>query len=392
MDATISRKGPPAENVLLAYTEQLGSDAPGYRAIVFHLSRVGAAVRDEKHFRIATNMLMELVDRFTGRLFILRSRDIVTICKGLTAKAINEFLDAFIYLLGTDQSSHGNVRPDLYTVYDLEIGYHQFLAVVRDLQTKEAKLLEKRSRADSRERSFHRKVSDLIDNIAGIDLSNAVQRQTIWALEPGKKPQPKFDEVYFSIHRLQKVLEVDFDLTKNHQLFRYLTESLDRFLLTKLGWEQFGVSRPVSLNINLRTLYSPEFLKFDNERASGWRGRTIFELQVSDIWSDLSAYLTIADLVKQRGYFRCLDGVKYDALPCLNLQNLKIDLVKLTWDDALLQLENATIERVRQSLHEFGPRRTILARCDKLEAVQFGQSLGIRLFQGWHLDRFVEIK
>lgn len=389
MGATISKKGPPAENVLLAYTEQLGSDAPGYRAIIFHLSCVSAVVRDEKHFRIATNMLMELVDRFTGRLFILRSRDIVIICKGLTAKAINEFLEAFTYLLGTD---HGSVRPDLYTVYDLEIGYHQFLAVVRALQTKEAELLEKKSRAESREKSFHRKVSDLIDTIAGVDLSNAVQRQTVWALEPGKKPQPKFDELYFSIHRLQKLLEVDFDITKNKPLFRYLTESLDKFLLTKLGWEQFGVSRPISVNINLSTLYSSEFLKFDNERASGWRGRTIFELQVSDIWSDLSAYLTIADLVKQRGYFRCLDGVKYDALPCLNLQNLKIDMVKLTWDDALLQLENAATEGIRQALHEFGPKRTILARCDKIEAVRFGHSLGIRLFQGWHLDRFIEVK
>jgi hypothetical protein len=162
--------------------------------------------------------------------------------------------------------------------------------------------------------------------------------------------------------------------------------------LTRLAWEQFGVSRPVSVNINLATLHSAEFLKFDNERASGWRGRTIFEVQLSDVWSDVSAYLAIADLVKQRGYFRCFDGVKHDALPCLNLQNLKVDLVKLVWDDALLQLDEAATRSLGHVINEFGAKRFVLIRCANKEAIQVGHSLGIQLFQGWYCDRLIEMK
>jgi hypothetical protein len=116
---------------------------------------------------------------------------------------------------------------------------------------------------------------------------------------------------------------------------------LDRHVLTRLAWEQFGNFRPVSFNINVSTLHSPEFLKYDNERAAGWRGRTVLEIQLGNLWADLSAYLAIADLVKQRGYLRCLDGITPQAFPCINFQRLKIDLVKLIWDDALLQQDEA---------------------------------------------------
>jgi hypothetical protein len=388
MVALAPRKGPPTEDVLLAYTEELAGDTQGFRAIVFHLSRLAAA-RDDKHLRVATNMLMEIVDRLTGRLFVLRSRDIVIVCKGLTGKAINEVVDALAYLFVDQQTPRESLETELYTVYDLEIGYNHFLSLVRTLRDKETRQIERKARADSRDKALHRRVSDIIDALSGVDLSNAVQRQTVWSLDPDKRPQPKFDELFISIDRLQKALDIDFDLKKDHQLFRYLTQWLDKFLLTRLGWEQFGVSRPVSVNINLATLYSPEFLKFDNERASGWRGRTILELQLSDVWSDISAYLSVAELVRQRGYFRCLDGVRYDALPCLNLHNLKVDLVKLIWDDALLQLDETTTKTLTQSIRDFGAKRTVLIRCDKPQAIQYGQVLGIQLFQGWHLDRFV---
>lgn len=390
-EVLVSNKGPPAEDVLLAYVERLAESRAGFRAIIFHLSRLSASLRDDKPLRVATNILMEVVDKFTGRLFVLRGRDVVIVCKGLTAKAISEAAEALCYLF-SDGHAKDAIESILYTVYDLEIGYPQFLKTIRDLRDAEARQLEKKARAQVQGRSLHRRVSDLIDAMSGIDLSNTIQRQTAWSIVPGKKPQPKFDELFVSIERLQRVLDADFEITKDRQLFQYLTQWLDKYVLTRLAWEQFGVSRPVSVNINLATLHSAEFLKFDNERASGWRGRTIFEVQLSDVWSDVSAYLAIADLVKQRGYFRCFDGVKHDALPCLNLQNLKVDLVKILWDDALLQLDGAARRNLSHAINEFGSKRFVLIRCASKEAIQVGHSLGIHLFQGWYCDRLIEMK
>lgn len=383
-------KGPPAENILLAYVEQLADKRAGYRALCFHLSQLSPTLCGDKHVQTVTNLLMELVHRFSGRLFLLRGSDIVVICKGITAKAIEETVDTVRYLFAGDGLAAMEAEGDFCSVFDLEIAYAQFRSLIRRLHETEAKKLEKEAKTTA-PKSLHSRIGDLIDSLAGLDLSQAVQRQTVWAIHAGKKPQPKFDELFMSIDRLQKLLDRDLDLRKDKQLFQYLTQSLDKYLLTRLVWEQVGLTRPVSININMATLHTPEFLKFETERARGWRGRTILELQMADLWADIAEYQAVADLVKQRGYLRCLDGVKHQALPCLNFQHLKVDLVKLIWDEALLQLDQGAMRTLGKAITDCGARRIVLTRCGRQEAVRFGQAVGIHLFQGWHLDRMIAV-
>jgi hypothetical protein len=384
-------KGPPTESILLGYVEQLADKRAGCRALCFHLSQLNPSLRGDKHLQTVTNLLMDLVRRFSGRLFLLRGADIVVICKGITAKAIEETIDVVRYLFIGDGLAERESEGDFCSVFDLEIAYPQFRMAIRRLHESETKKLEKEARS-APPKSLHLRIGDLIDSLSGLDLSHAVQRQTVWSIYPGKKPQPKFDEIFMSIDRLQKLLDRDLDLRKDKQLFQYLTRSLDQYLLTRLTWEQVGLARPVSININMATLHTPEFLKFDTERERGWRGRTILELQMADLWTDIAEYQAVADLVKQRGYLRCLDGVKHQALPCLNFQHLKIDLVKVIWDEALLQLDQGAMRALGKAIAECGPRRIVLARCGRQEAVRFGQAVGIHLFQGWHLDRMIAVE
>lgn len=375
----------PAEDALLAFVEQLAGDRAGHRAICFHLSRLDRAHRGEKHLQIATNLLKGTVDQFSGRLFVLRGGDIVIVCKGITARAIEQTVDGLRYLFNDDKLAKQGGEARFYSVFDLEIGYPQFSSLIQQIRDKEAKQLAKAGRTPVK--PMERRLNELLDALSGTDLSHMVRRQTVWELQPDKKPQAKFDEIFISIERLSSAISPDLNLAKDRHLFQYLTRWLDKHVLTRLAWEQFGNTRPVSFNINVSTLHSPEFLKFDNERASGWRGRTILEIQVGDLWSDVAAYLDIADLVKQRGYLRCLDGVTHRAFPCLAFPHLKIDLVKLIWDDALMQLDEPATRILLQAMRDCGTGRVILTRCGRAEAVKFGQALGIHLFQGWHLDR-----
>ncbi len=384
-------KGPPTENILTAYVEELAGKRAGYRAMCFHLSQLSPLHRAEKHVQAATNLLMEVVDRFGGRLFLLRGLDVVVICKGITAKAIEETVDTVRYLFVGEELAEKEAEGDFCSVFDLEIGYPQFRAAIRRIHDTEAKKLAADARPPARAQSLHSRVGEIIDALSSLDLSNAVQRQTVWAIYPNKKPKPKFDELFISIDRLQKILDGEFDLRKDKQLFQYLTQSLDKYLLTRLVWEQVGLARPVSININMATLHTPEFLKFENERGRGWRGRTILELQMADLWSDIAEYQAVADLVKQRGYLRCLDGVKHQALPCLNFEHLKVDLVKLIWDEALLQLDQSALRILGKAIAACGPRRIVLTRCGRQEAIRFGHAVGIHLFQGWHLDRLIPV-
>ncbi|HXY99856.1 MAG TPA: EAL domain-containing protein [Stellaceae bacterium] len=381
----------PTEDMLLAYVEQLADERAGHRALCFHLSRLDRTHRRDKHLKIATNMLRETVDQFSGRLFMLRSGDIVVVCKGITARAIDRAIEALRYLFNDDKLARENAEARFYSAFDLDIGYAQFLSLVRGIRDREAKQLVKAAQRPPA-KPIEQRLSALLEALSATDLSHMVRRQTVWALQPHRKPTAKFDELFISIDRLNAAFSPDLNLAKDRQLFQYLTRQLDKHMLTRLAWEQFGNTRPVSLNINLSTLQSPEFLKFDNERASGWRGRTILEIQPGDLLADLPAWLAIADLVQQRGYLRCLDGVSFQAFPCLNFPPLKVDLVKLIWDDAMLRLDETQTRALYQAIRECGAERIVLARCGRPEAVTFGRALGVQLFQGWHLDRLQSVQ
>lgn len=379
-----SRQGPPTEDILLTYVEQLADACAGYRAIHFHLSRLHRSHRADKHRHIAANILMQAVEQYSGRLFALRSGDIVIIGKDISGKAIDDTIDTLRYLFNDDPLSQPGAEARFCSIFDLESGFDAFHALVQQMCDAAAQPSDKAARRSPKQ--AEPRIDELLEAIGRIDLSQMVKRQSIWAIYPGQKPRPKFDELFVSIDRLRATIAPDVDFAKDPQAFQYLTRWLDRHMLTRLAWEQFGIVRPISININLSTLHSPEFLKFDNERASGWRGRTILEIQLGDMWSDLAAYLAIADQVKQRGYLRCLDGVTYQAFPCINFNRLKVDLVKMIWDDALLQLDEGALRTLYQAMTECGTRRIVFTRCGRAEALQFGRAMGVRLFQGWHLD------
>jgi EAL domain-containing protein (putative c-di-GMP-specific phosphodiesterase class I) len=376
----------PTEDVLLAYVGQLVHERTGHRALCFHLSRLDRANRRQKHLAIATNILKETVDQFSGRLFVLRSSDIVVVCKGIPARAINKTIDALRYLLSHDKLAQKGQEARFYSVFDLEIGYPQFRSLIEGIRDREATQRAKSAKRPP-PKPVEKQLNELLEALSATDISHMVRRQSVWHLQPERRPAAKFDELFVSIEQLNQTVCPTIDLSKDRQLFRYLTRWLDKHMLIRLAWEKFGNARPISFNVNLSTLQSPEFLKFDHGRASGLLGRVILELQLGDVWADLAGYLAMADVLKQRGYLRCLDGISHQAFPCINFQRLKIDLVKLIWDDAMLQLDAGQVQVLYQAIRECGAERTILVHCGRPEAVKYGQALGLQLFQGWHLDR-----
>jgi EAL domain-containing protein (putative c-di-GMP-specific phosphodiesterase class I) len=153
-----------------------------------------------------------------------------------------------------------------------------------------------------------------------------------------------------------------------------------------------ALAHSYSLNLNVSTLLSPEFLAFDANLRTGARGSIIIEIEKIDIFADLGAYIFARDFVRERGYRLCLDGVTALTLPFIDRERLGVDLIKLFWSPDMI--DNPDGERSREllaALERTGKTRVILARCDGPAAIDFGQSVGIRLFQGRHLDRITSV-
>jgi hypothetical protein len=84
-----------------------------------------------------------------------------------------------------------------------------------------------------------------------------------------------------------------------------------------------------SINLNVQTLLSPEFLDFDASLRMGSRGTIVVELQLVDIFADISGYLFARDFVREKGYRICLDGVTNNSISFVDRRKLGVDLVKV---------------------------------------------------------------
>ena len=67
-------------------------------------------------------------------------------------------------------------------------------------------------------------------------------------------------------------------------LFQHLTQSLDRRMLPQVLRDYANAERPFSLNLNISTILSEDFQRFDQGIGLGVRGRLVIELQKVDIF------------------------------------------------------------------------------------------------------------
>jgi len=391
------------EHQLLDYVERLNQHRAGRRAVQLHLSRLGLHNRRDHHIRIAFNSFELLVKQYDGALFRLSNKDIMFVCKDAPAAELDEAMMRVRYLFSEDPLTQedDDRAEEFCTWFDIERGYDAFLAHVRaidEVETRRQRRLAQAANAiplvDELPPVDPHRLSELIDTIGSADLSNVMRRQAVFAVVGDQPPTPLFRELFISIAALRTQVFAKYDILGNRWLFQYLTETLDRRMLALLTRNDDGaIAQAFSLNLNISTLLSPEFLAFDNSLRSGARGTLIIELQMIDVFADLGAYMFARDFVHSRGYRVCLDGVTDLTLPFIDREKLGLDLVKLVWSPSML--DNAATGR-REALHRLvertGRARTILCRCDGEAALDFGQAAGIAMYQGRYMDSLTSPK
>ena len=89
--------------------------------------------------------------------------------------------------------------------------------------------------------------------------------------------------------------------------------------------------------------------------------------------------------VQALGYRVCLDGVTVDSLNHIQREKLGVDLIKVQWNANLLE-PGQQRQDLTNAVSANGSSRVILCRCDNKAAIDYGQSIGIALFQGRYID------
>ncbi len=225
--------------------------------------------------------------------------------------------------------------------------------------------------------------------LAMTDFSSLIRRQSVCAVIGKSSPQVLFDEVFVSIADLRDILLPDVDLTSNPWLFLDLAGTLDkRVLVHVIHHDDGALTNNFSLNLNVSTILSDEFLEFDENINASMRSSIVLELQLTDIFSDIKAFMLAKTFAQYRGYKICIDGITVDKLQYLNRTNLGADLIKIIWHPSFMDVINDD-KHFMDYVNRAERAKMILCRVDDPNAVEVGNSFGINLYQGRYIQRLL---
>jgi EAL domain-containing protein (putative c-di-GMP-specific phosphodiesterase class I) len=202
-----------------------------------------------------------------------------------------------------------------------------------------------------------------------------------------------FQEQFVSISDLQRRLAPGFNLVSNPWLFQHLTETIDKRVLAAMARAGLGDdSGPISVNLNVKSVLSKDFQRFD-DALTQHSGKIVIEMQQIDVFSDVENFTLARNWLRDRGYRVLLDGLNPLALQYFNPGLLDADFYKVAWGTEFVEAETTEIHTETGALVEkVGPERFILGRTDSEEAMSWALTLGVRRFQGFFIDQVVERK
>lgn len=428
------------EMKMMQLLREIGNEQFGWHALHFHLSNLLEEYKSEYQIKIAVNLIHDLLKAYEGGIFLMQDQSIIVMCHKLDKTLQDKLIFQLRYLYMDDPlaySDSGQENPDFCKAFDLRYHWNEFLelcsrrmAIARQKpfpdHMKEAKplrseqgkayprmsleapakaspppppplpvgelaldMLYKTNEKIVEAKEFSASSLAMVESdLNHADLHRTIRRQPVCAVTTDMKVRRVFDELYIHIAHLRQMLHSEVDFLSNRWLFKYLTRILDERMLHHISHNPGRyLDVPISINLNVETLLSDWFAEFDAAIKPQAKVAIVIEVPVIDVFADMAAFLMARAEVQKLGYRVCLDGLTARSFTSINREKLGLDLVKVQWDAELLTSADAKQKQdIADAVRLTGSNRIILCRCDNKAAVQYGQGLGISLFQGRYLD------
>jgi EAL domain-containing protein (putative c-di-GMP-specific phosphodiesterase class I) len=374
-----------------------------------HLSRLAPDNRDGQSLREAETAFDELTRMRSARLYRLRNSDMMILYEPTQVDLVEKCLMKLLRLWSADPllvkfkadprknklSSWYHLAEDFPKVIgfaEKQVGNEQ--AVGKTLPELVAEHEVARASTERGVPMTPLGLGRAEEALARVDLSSFTRRQPVCAFVEDGKPESVFTEVFVSIADLRETLMPGTNFAANPWLFQRMTQTLDRRVMSQMSRkEDKSLMRDgFSVNLNVATLLSEEFLTFDDNFAPS-ASDIVLEVRLEDVFADLSAFTFARDFVHERGYRICIDGVSYRTYAYADTNRLGVAYSKLMWSPEIAAIMGTDRSQAFKDLiRERRRGRTILSRCDNDSAVRIGGQLGITLFQGRHLDTLLREK
>ncbi len=381
---------------LLSVVNSIREKPEEHFALCLNFSDLLEHYKSEYQQKISVNIILDLLKNAEGDVCVLQNYDIYVVCKNVEELALKKLIFQLRYLYMDDPLAYdekGEDNEEFATLYKLEKDWMKFFSAARS----KVKYLEKnkprRVIASDPQTLTPSKLAEIESSIGRFNIAPTLRQQPICHVT-NDKLRVMFTETYINIDSLASLLDENVKLTSSAWLFKHFTNSLDVRVIELLKKTPAKYLRkPISLNFNVSTLLSDVFADFADTIDLKMRKNIVIEIQVVDIFANMQAFQTARDIVQGHGFRLCLDGMDTLSFRQLDRSSLGFDLAKMYWNaDIETDSQSARNLRLKDAIQDCGKARVILCRCDSKEAVEFGKSLGISLFQGRYIDEQLDPK
>jgi EAL domain-containing protein (putative c-di-GMP-specific phosphodiesterase class I) len=393
------------EETLLADLDRIkrtGNTVPRM-SVVISMNRQAWFNRRRENYYVIFHAIREMVQRAEGSIYSQANFDIVFLFRVDNPQQFENIVTELDDLLRRHSVATGMPDENIEeacTWYSFETQFNDFYEYAK------AALEDQKSQQEQRLRAVQRAgtaapggafgpafqpltpaiLGSLEEIFAKTDAKTIVRNQAIAIALTANQLRPIFREYHFGVNDLRNMMQPRVNMRGQRGLFQMLTRTFDARMLRALS-EGFltKAAGNISINLNVESILSDRFREFDQRIASFIpKGNIIVEIPRHDVFADFESYNKALDTLQKAGYRTLLDGLTPDTMTFFRRAELRADLVKLFFlkDHA----EDWRMKGLAAMLAEADINRIIMGRCETPMAFELGQAVGIRMFQGWHID------
>ncbi|MDR3437493.1 EAL domain-containing protein [Telmatospirillum sp.] len=379
----------------LVHLKTLAEQPAGYRAVHLHVSPLPAAKKSRDNLSRAIRLLADVKTKYKdGEIFLMKNLDIIFLTKEIGKPVLAATGDAIQHVfLGQMSPTFTNVHGgenEFFTLFDLSRDYAKLHAWAEDAAGV-ARAARPDELADAKGVIDVAVLARIKEEIHRIDIAPMLFNQPVYSIGEQHKPVVMFHEIYMSIAILEDKFCPGQSLTSRKGLFTDLTEELDIVVLRILAEPaDRGIRRKMSINVNIATLASPTFVKFDAELPPDARQGVVLEINKTDVFENMRLYRELVPFLRERGYRILLDGLSFYNVAAIDFAGIDCDFAKIFWSGEASSLSEDVANRIYAKLREREMPTFLLGRCDTAESIRFAKAAGIHLVQGRLVDHMVK--
>ncbi len=386
--AQVPEKPEYDDQKLLTLLQSAKREVQGLRLIHLHMS----LLKDKSHLDLMSikRAMQETADQSSYlQVFNLSNDDVIVLYKGIKFSLISDVCSKIEKLLlsRTSMEKRNPYGEDsLYSIMELSLNFVNVIRFIEALQSEAGADQEQETKPPI----TLEELGKIERAVQMFDLSPFMLNQPVANIQNGEQNEFEYFELYIAVKALEERLSPQYDITANKWLFSYFTANLDLSVLKALNYGvDFLRGRRIGLNLNLSTILSASFVKFDERLTTDLRGNVVLEINKADLVENISMYKEVVDFASSRGYQICIDGLNDFWVTHMDLEYMAADYAKIFWSEEMDQMSPGELEAFQERIQQQENCRYILARCGSVAGLMFADKVGINLVQGRVVDNIL---